>query len=93
MRAAPSNRRSTPSIDSRIARTISGSAITPLASAAPVQRKITLTPSPASNRPAGPCAPKASNSSQPLTTGGSTKGRCTAASSKILPANRPRAST
>ena len=78
---------------SRIARTISGSANTALACAAPVQRKITLTPSPASIRPNGPCAPNANSSSQPLTTGGSTSGRCTAASSSTLPANRPRAST
>ena len=40
VRAAPSSRRSTASIDRRIARTISGSAITAAASAAPVQRNI-----------------------------------------------------
>jgi hypothetical protein len=76
VRAAPSSRRSTASIDNRIARTISGSAITAAASAAPVQRNMKVTPSvSAKNRPAGPLAPKASNSSQPVTTGGSTSGR------------------
>ena len=43
--AANSNRRSTISNDSRIARSISGNAITAAASAAPVQRKENVIPS------------------------------------------------
>ena len=49
-----SSRRSTASIDSRIARTISGSAITPAAIAAPVQRNSTLVAEPAEQPPRRP---------------------------------------
>ena len=76
VRAAASNRWSTASIDSRIARTISGKAMTALASAAPVQRNIKVTPSVrSSSAPTGPVAPNASSNSQPVTTGGTTSGR------------------
>ncbi len=76
VRAAPSSRRSTASIDSRIARTISGSAMIPAASAAPVQRKISVSPNQSCSRlPIGPRSPKPISSSQPVTTGGSTSGR------------------
>jgi hypothetical protein len=54
VRAACSSRGSTASSESRIERTISGTAITPAAIAAPVQRNITLIPQPASQRPTGP---------------------------------------
>ena len=94
MRAASSSRRSTASIDSRIARTHSGSAITAAAIAAPVQRNSTLTPNqPCNQAPTAPAGANSSSSTHPVTTGGTTRGRCTTASSSSLPANRPRAST
>ena len=62
VRAATSSRRSTASIDSRIAPTISGSAMMAAAIAAPVQRNMTLTPNQLSSQlPTGPCRPNASS--------------------------------
>jgi hypothetical protein len=93
VRAACSNRRSTASIDNRIARTISGNAMTPAAIAAPVQRNRTVAPSQLSRtRPSGPAGAKASRSAQPVTTGGTTSGKWTTPSRRSLPRKRPRAS-
>ena len=88
VRAACSNLRSTPSSPSRIPRTISGSAITPAAIAAPVQRNRT----PPDSTPKGPPGAKARSSTHPVTTGGTTSGRCTTPSSSTRPGNRNRAS-
>ena len=61
--AACSSFGSTASIDRRTARTMKGKAMTPAASAAPVQRKANVTPSASSRKPPiGPRVPKASNS-------------------------------
>ena len=61
--AASSSRRSTASIDRRIARTISGKPITAQASAAPVQRNAKTMPNCSSrNRPSGPRRPSSSSS-------------------------------
>ena len=43
--------------------------------------------------PIGPLRPNSSSSNHPVTTGGTTSGRCTSASSRITPGNRRRAST
>ncbi len=92
--AASSSRRSTASMEIRIARTISGKAMIAAASAAPVQRNMKVRPNQsAKKRPAGPLLPNASSNSQPVTTGGRTSGKWISASSKILPGNRARAST
>jgi hypothetical protein len=91
--AAASSCGSTVSIDRRIARTISGKPITAAASAAPVQRNEKTRPQQASKkRPKGPCRPKLSNSSQPVTTGGMTSGKWTRPLRKILPGKLRRAS-
>ena len=61
--AASSSRWSTASIDSRTARTSSGKAMTPQASAAPVQRNENTMPRySASGAPIGPRRPKVSSS-------------------------------
>ena len=61
--AAASSRRSTASIDSRMARTISGKPMTPQASAAPVQRKEKTMPKCSARKaPIGPRLPKLSSS-------------------------------
>ena len=75
-------------------RTISGSVITAVASAAPAVVKASRAwNSRHSSPPSGPCTPNSSSSSQPVTTGGSTIGRCTAASSSGRPGRRGRASS
>ena len=61
--AAASSRRSTASMERRIARTISGNAMTPQASAAPVQRKAKTMPKCWSRKaPTGPRRPNVSRS-------------------------------
>jgi hypothetical protein len=53
-----------------------------------------VTPNQASSAcPISPDGANSSSSSQPVTTGGNTNGRCTSASSNSLPGNTPRAST
>ena len=59
---AASSFRSTASMESRMARTISGKPITAQARAAPVQRKAKTMPNCARNAPTGPLVPKVSNS-------------------------------
>ncbi len=64
----------------------------PAAMAAPVQRNMTVTPNQRSIMlPTGPAGPRVRSSSQPITTGGRTRGRWTAASSSSLPGKRQRA--
>src|SRR3546814_3097252 len=59
-----------------------------------VQRNYTVLPNQsASTAPSGPAGVHAMSSSQPVTTGGSTSGKWTSASSSTLPGNRPLAST
>ena len=64
------------SIDSRIARTISGKPMIADASAAPVQRNANTIPNHSLSRlPIGPRLPSSTSSAKPTTTGGSTSGR------------------
>src|SRR3546814_13761466 len=59
-----------------------------------VQRNYTVLPNQsASTAPSGPAGVHAMSSSQPVTTGGSTSGKWTSASSSTLPGNRPLART
>src|SRR5690348_6964577 len=92
VRAATSSLRSIASIDRRIARTISGKPMTADASAAPVHRNASTTPNHRSSQlPIGPCLPKSTSSAKPTTTGGSTSGKWTIASTAVLPGNVKRA--
>ena len=91
VRAACSSAGSIASRDRRIARTISGNTITAQASAAPVSVNTSRRPNTrCSQAPTGPFTPKISSNSQPVTTGGSTSGRCTSACSTKRPGNRQR---
>src|SRR5215471_19251229 len=92
--AACSSFWSTASIDRRIGRTRSGNAITPQASAAPVQRNAKTIPRcSASQPPIRPRRPKVSRSRYPVTTGGSTSGKWISASRSDLPQKFRRASS
>src|SRR3954468_17420382 len=92
--AAASSPGSTASSDWRTARTSSGRPITAQASAAPVQRKMKVMPRNSSRKaPIGPRRPSNSRRKYPTTTGGSTKGRCTTASSRLLPGKLSRERT
>ena len=64
------------------------------ANAAPVQRNAKTMPNHSSSTlPIGPRLPSSTSSAKPTTTGGSTSGRCTIASTSVLPGNERRAST
>ena len=94
VRAACSKPGSTASSDSRIARTITGNVITAQARLAPAVVNTSRTPNQSSSSdPIGPRMPNTISSSQPVTTGGSTSGRCTSAFSTGRPGKRYRAST
>ena len=94
VRAAASSPGSTPSSPSRTARTISGKDITAVASAAPPVVKTRRMPNQScSGPPIGPRRPNSISRPQPTTTGGTTSGRCTSASSSDRPGKRPRASS
>src|SRR5215510_8033506 len=94
VRAAASSRRSTASSDSRMARTISGKAITAAARAAPFQVKMMVMPKVSySQPPIGPRRPNSTSRMKPTTTGGTTSGRCTSPSSRTRPGKRVRASS
>ena len=78
--------------DSRIARTMSGNPMIAAANAAPVQRNANTMPNQLSSQaPIGPWRPNSTSKAKPTTTGGSTNGRCTTASSSVLPGNSNRA--
>jgi len=77
----------------RTVRSMSGNAITPAASAAPVVVNTSRMPSPSSNCPNGPCTPNSSSRPKPTTTGGSTSGEWNAASSSARPGKRVRATS
>src|SRR5215510_87788 len=94
VRAAASSRRSTASSDSRMARTISGKAITAAARAAPFQVKMMVMPKVSySQPPIGPRRPNSTSNRKPTTTGGTTSGRCTRPSRSTRPGKRVRASS
>ena len=94
VRAAASSPGSTLSMPRRTARTISGKDITAVASAAPSVVKTRRMPNQSlSGPPIGPRTPNSISSPQPTTTGGTTSGRWTNASSSIRPGKRPRASS
>ena len=89
VRAAVSSRRSIPSMESRIARTMSGKETTAEATAAPCQVKARAMPNQSSSQaPSGPRLPSSSNSTKPTTTGGSTSGRWTRPLSSSRPGKR-----
>ena len=94
VRAASSSRRSTASMERRMARTIKGKPMIAAASAAPVQRKAKVIPRVCSkNRPSGPCVPNSINNARPVTTGGRTSGNSTRPLTTLFPGNSKRAST
>ena len=93
VRAAHSKRRSTSANDTRMERTMSGNAMTAVASAAPPAVKASWMPKVASSQlPIGPLRPNARRRKKPTSTGGSTSGRCAIASTTALPGNFGRAS-
>ena len=90
--AACSSFGSTASIASRIARTINGKAMIAAASTAPVHWNAITIPKMDSNAlPTVPVRPNKINRTYPVTTGGSTNGKCTIAFRKLCPQNRLRA--
>ena len=94
VRAASSRPASTPSRVRRMARTISGKVITATARMVPAVVKIRWMPKTrCSQPPIGPRAPNSTSSRYPVSTGGSTSGRCTKASSRVRPGKRRRTST
>ena len=89
VRAACSSPGSAVSSDRRTARTITGNVITAQARLAPAVVNTSRTPNQScSSEPIGPRMPKMISSSQPVTTGGSTSGRCTSAFSIGRPGKR-----
>src|SRR6478736_251941 len=94
VRAASSRPRSTPSSEMRMARTINGNDMTAVATAAPSVVNTSCSPNWRSSQPpTGPRVPSSSSSTYPTTTGGSTSGRCTMASTRNRPGNRRRVSS
>ena len=94
VRAASSSPRPWASSTRRMARTWKGKVRMALASAAPVQRNTKRMPKWASRKPPSPArVPSSISSRKPVATGGSTSGRCTSPSSRVLPGKRPRASS
>ncbi len=92
VRAASSSPGSAASSARRTARTITGKVITAQARLAPAVVNTNRTPNQSlSSAPSGPRMPNTISSSQPVTTGGSTSGRCTRAFSIGRPGNRVRA--
>ena len=84
---ASSSPLSTFSIDNRIERTIRGKAIIADAIAAPFQLKAKFIPTLFNNIPKKPLLPKVKSNIYPVTTGGTTRGRCTKPSNKTYPTN------